>query len=271
MKKIGFMGAGNMAEALVKGLLSSGVFTKDRIIMSDVLQERLDLMSSIYGVGVTQENPEVVEFSDFVVIAVKPNLVGSVMDEISDYLTHKKILISIAAGISTASIMRNDKKIKVVRALPNTPALVLSGASALYCVPSVTQEERADVKRIFDSVGITYIVESEGLLDAVTGLSGSGPAFVSIFIEALADGGVKMGLPRGMSMRLAAQTVYGTARMVLDGGIHPAELKDRVSSPSGTTIEGIKEIEVGGLRGIVISAVEAAVRRSKELSKEEKR
>lgn len=270
MKKIGFVGAGNMAEALVKGLLSSGVFTKDRIIMSDVLQERLDLMSSIYGVEVTQKNPEVVKFSDFVVLAVKPNLVGGVIDEINDYLITKKILISIAAGIPTASIMRNEK-IKVVRVMPNTPALVLAGASALYCVPSVTQEEREDVKRIFDSVGITYIVESEELLDAVTGLSGSGPAFVAIFIEALADGGVKMGLPRSISMRLAAQTVYGTARMVLEGGIHPAELKDRVSSPCGTTIEGIKEIEVRGLRGIVNSAVEAAVRRSKELSKEEKR
>ncbi len=270
MKRIGFIGAGNMAEALVKGLLSSDGFSKDRIIMSDVMQDRLDLMSSLYGVEVTKKNPEVVKFSDFVVLAVKPNLIGRVMNEISDYLMPTKILISIAAGISTASIMRNDKKMKVVRVMPNSPVLVLAGASTLYCVSSVTQEERKDVKRIFDSVGITYIAENEELLDTVTGLSGSGPAFVAIFIEALADGGVKMGLPRKMAMRLAAQTVYGTARMVLDGGIHPAELKDRVSSPSGTTIEGIKELEVRGFRGIVITAVEAAVRRSKELSKEEK-
>jgi pyrroline-5-carboxylate reductase len=270
MRRIGFIGAGNMAEALVKGLLSSDGFTKDRIIMSDVMQDRLDLMSSLYGVEVTKKNPEVVKFSDFVVLAVKPNLIGRVMNEISDYLIPTKILISIAAGISTASIMRNDKKMKVVRVMPNSPALVLAGASTLYCVSSVTQEERKDVKRIFDSVGITYIAENEELLDIVTGLSGSGPAFVAIFIEALADGGVKMGLPRKMAMRLAAQTVYGTARMVLDGGIHPAELKDRVSSPSGTTIEGIKELEVRGFRGVVITAVEAAVRRSKELSKEEK-
>ncbi|MER3447240.1 MAG: pyrroline-5-carboxylate reductase [Candidatus Dadabacteria bacterium] len=270
MKKIGFIGAGNMAEALVKGLLSSGLFTKDRIIMSDVIQERLNLMSSLYGVNVTQKNPEVMRFSDFIVLAVKPNLIGRIMDEINDYLTSEKILISVAAGISTASIMRDDKRIKLVRVMPNTPALVLAGTSTLYCVPSVTQEEREDIKRIFDSVGITYIVESEGLLDAVTGLSGSGPAFVAIFIEALTDGGVKMGLPRDMAMRLAAQTVYGTARVLLETGIHPAELKDKVSSPSGTTIEGIKEIEVRGLRGIIISAVEAAARRSKELSKEEK-
>ncbi len=271
MKKIGFIGAGNMAEALAKGLLLSRVFTKDRIIMSDVMQERLDLMCSLYGVEITQKNSEVVKFSDFVVLAVKPNLIGKVMDEINDFLTPKKILISIAAGISTVSIMRNDKKIKMVRVMPNTPALVLAGASVLYCTYSVTQEERKDVERIFDSVGITYIVESEELLDAVTGLSGSGPAFVAIFIEALADGGVKMGLSRNMAMRLAAQTVYGAARMVLDGGIHPAELKDRVSSPAGTTIEGIKELEIRGFRGSVISAVEAASRRSKELSKEEKR
>jgi pyrroline-5-carboxylate reductase len=271
MKKIGFIGAGNMAEALVKGLLSSGLFKNDRIIMSDVVQEKLDLMSSLYGVEVTQRNPDVVEFADFIVLAVKPNLIRRIMDEIGDYLTPKKILISIAAGIPVDSIMRGDKGIKLVRAMPNTPALVLAGASALYCVPSLTQEEREDVKRIFDSVGITYIVESEELLDAVTGLSGSGPAFVAIFIEALADGGVKMGLPRDIAIRLAAQTAYGTARMILDGGMHPAELKDRVSSPSGTTIEGIKEIEVRGLRGIVISSVEAAARRSKELSKEGKK
>jgi pyrroline-5-carboxylate reductase len=271
MKKIGFIGAGNMAEALTKGLLLSQVFKKDRIIMSDIIQERLELMSSLYGIEVTQKNSEVVKFSDFVVLAVKPNLIGKVMDEINDFLIPKKILISIAAGISSASIMRNDKKIKMVRVMPNTPALVLAGASVLYCNNSVTQEERKDVKRIFDSVGITYIVENEELLDAVTGLSGSGPAFVAIFIEALADGGVKMGLSRNMAMRLAAQTVYGTARMVLDDGIHPAELKDRVSSPAGTTTEGTKELEIRGFRGSVISAVEAASRRSKELSKEEKR
>jgi pyrroline-5-carboxylate reductase len=270
MKKIGFIGAGNMAEALVKGLLSSGIFTKDQIIMSDVIQERLDLVSSLYGVKTTRENTGVVKFSDFVVLAVKPNLIQRVMDEINDFLTLKKVLISIAAGIPTSSIMGDGRKIKIIRVMPNTPALVLAGASVLYCGSSVTQEERKGVKRIFESIGIAYIVESEDILDAVTGLSGSGPAFVAIFIEALADGGVRMWLPRNMAIRLAAQTVYGTARMVLDGGIHPAELKDRVSSPSGTTIEGIKELEVRGFRGGVISAVEASARRSKELSKEGK-
>jgi pyrroline-5-carboxylate reductase len=271
MKKISFIGAGNMAEALVKGLLSSRVFTRDQIIMSDVIQERLDLMSSLYGVKTTPKNKAVLKYSNLVVLAVKPNLIGKVMDEIKGLLTSKKILISIAAGISTffiSSLIK--KKVRIVRVMPNTPALVLAGASVLYFNSLINRKEKESIKRIFESVGAVYVVENEELFDAVTGLSGSAPAFVAIFIEALADGGVKTGLPRSMAMKLASQTVYGTARMVLDGGIHPAELKDRVSSPSGTTIEGIKELEVRGFRGVVISAVEAAVRRSTELSKEEK-
>jgi pyrroline-5-carboxylate reductase len=151
--------------------------------------------------------------------------------------------------------------------MPNTPALVLAGASVLYCNSLVNREERENVKRIFESIGATYVIQDEDLLDAVTGLSGSGPAFVAMFIEALSDGGVSMGLSRDMALRLAAQTVYGTAKMVLEGGIHPSELKDKVSSPAGTTIEGIKELEFRGFRGSVISAVSAATRRSKELSK----
>lgn len=271
MKKIGFIGAGNMAEALVKGLLSSRLFTRDQIIMSDVIQERLDLISSLYGVKTTPKNKAVVRYSNLVVLSVKPNLIGKVIDEIKGLLTSKKILISIAAGTTTFFISNLiKKKVGIVRVMPNTPALVLAGASVLYFGSLVNRKEKESIKRIFESVGTVYVVENEELLDTVTGLSGSAPAFVAIFIEALADGGVKMGLPRNMAMKLAAQTVYGTARMVLDGGIHPAELKDRVSSPSGTTIEGIRELEVRGFRGVVISAVEAAVRRSKELSKEEK-
>jgi len=268
MQKIGFIGAGNMAEALVKGLLTSGIFTKDQVIMSDVVQERLDLMSLLYGVKTARKNTDVVKFSDLVVLAVKPNQINEVLLEIKGLLIPKKILISIAAGISTSSISEILKKrTKLVRVMPNTPALVLAGASVLYCNSLVNREERENVRRIFESIGVAYVIENEDLLDAVTGLSGSGPAFVAMFIEALSDGGVKMGLSRNMAVRLAAQTVYGTAKMVLESGIHPAELKDRVASPAGTTIEGIKELEVHGFRGGVISAVESAIRRSKELSK----
>jgi pyrroline-5-carboxylate reductase len=268
MQRIGFIGAGNMAEALVKGLLLSGIFTKDRITMSDVAEERLGLMSSLYGVKTSRKNTEVVRSSDIVVIAVKPNQVNGVLSEIKGLLSPKKIIISIAAGIKTSFISEIiKKKAKIVRVMPNTPALVLAGASVIYCNPLLSGGERENIIRIFRSIGIAYTVEDEGLLDAVTGLSGSGPAFVAMFIESLSDGGVKMGLSRNMATALAAQTVYGTAKMVLESGIHPAELKDRVSSPSGTTIEGIKELEIRGFRGGVISAVESATRRSKELSK----
>ena len=261
MQKIGFIGAGNMAEALVKGLLSSSFFKKDQVIMSDVVEERLDHLSSLYGVKTTQKNTEVVKFSNFVVLAVKPNSIHKVLLEIKGFLTSKKVLISIAAGINTSSISEIvRRKIKIVRVMPNTPALVLAGASVLYCNSLITQEEKQSIKKIFESIGIAYVIDNETLLDGVTGLSGSGPAFVAMFIEALSDGGVKMGLPRNIALRLAAQTVYGTAKMVLDSGIHPAELKDKVSSPGGTTIEGIKELETRGFKGSVISAVSAAAR-----------
>jgi len=154
--------------------------------------------------------------------------------------------------------------------MPNTPALVLAGASVLYCNENVTSKEKERVLKIFESIGIAHMVEDEGLMDPATGLSGSGPAYVSIFIEALADGGVKMGLPRDMAHKLAAQTVYGTAKMIIDSGSHPAEFKDKVSSPGGTTIEGVHHLEKGGFRSSTISAVEAATRRSKELSKGDK-
>src|SRR3989304_8638072 len=271
MREVRFVGAGNMAEALVKGLLAYGVFTKDQIILSDVIQERLHLMSSLYGVKTTLKNKEVVKSSDLIVLALKPNMIGRVISEIKGGLTSKKVLISIAAGITTSYISEAiKKKMKIVRAMPNITVLVLTGASVLYFNSKINQKEKDSIRRIFESVGTVDVVEHEDLLDAVTGLSGSGPAYVAMFIEALSDGGVKMGLSKNMALKLAAQTVYGTAKMVLEGGLHPAEFKDEVSSPGGTTIEGIHELEVGGLRGSVISAVQAATRRSKELSKEAK-
>jgi pyrroline-5-carboxylate reductase len=271
MKRIGFIGAGNMAEALLKGLLKSGVFEREQIILSDVIEERLHLLSSLYGVRATLKNKDVVKSSDLVVLAIKPNAISGVLNEIKGFLTPKKILISIAAGITTSYIADAIKKrMKIVRVMPNTPALVLMGASVLYFNSRINQKEKDDIKRIFESVGIVDVVEYEDLLDAVTGLSGSGPAYVAMFIEALSDGGVKMGLSKNLALRLSAQTVYGAAKMVLEGGLHPAEFKDKVSSPGGTTIEGIHELEVGGFRGCVISAVQAATRRSRELSKEGK-
>ncbi len=271
MAKVGFIGGGNMAEALIRGLISSGVYKKNEILVSDTAGKRLDHLKSAYGVATTGDNKEAAGKSDIVVLSVKPNTVRKVVSEIRTQITAKKILISIAAGIPTSLISGVlKKKAKIVRVMPNTPALVLAGASALYCNPNLNEEERENVRKIFEAVGIAYVVDDERLLDSVTGLSGSGPAFVSMFIEALSDGGVKMGLPREAALRLAVQTVFGTAKMIIEDMSHPAVLKDKVSSPGGTTIEGIHKLEAGGFRASVISAVEAATHRSRQLSKEDK-
>ncbi len=271
MGKIGFIGGGNMAEALIKGLIASGAVKKGDITVSEPVDKRRAYLKSAYGVAVTGDNKEAASGSDVVILSVKPNTIKKALLEIKSKITAKKILVSIAAGVTTASIAAAlKKKAKIVRVMPNTPALVLSGASVLYCAPGLGDEEKERVRKIFESVGTADIVEDEKLLDAVTGLSGSGPAFVSMFVEALSDGGVKMGLPRQVALGLAAQTVYGTAKMIIEEMSHPAVLKDKVSSPGGTTIEGIHKLEAGGFRANVISAVEAAAKRSRQLSKEDK-
>ncbi|GJM16637.1 MAG: pyrroline-5-carboxylate reductase [Thermodesulfobacteriota bacterium] len=271
MNKIGFIGAGNMAEALIKGLILSGIFRSDQIIIRDIAKKRVEHIKKTYKVKVASDNKQLVEESNFILLAVKPNHISKVVTEIDESIASKKVLISIAAGVKTSSITNLlKKKSKVVRVMPNTPALVQEGASVFYCNENVTSREKKQVQKILESVGLAVIVENEGLLDPVTGLSGSGPAYVSIFIEALSDGGVKMGLPRDLAHKLAAQTVYGTAKMIIEGDAHPAQFKDKVSSPGGTTIEGIHHLEKGGFRSSTISAVEAATRRSKELSKGEK-
>ena len=272
MKKLGLIGAGHMAEALLKGLIESGRYKKPEIVVSDIDSKRLQQILSTYGVNITNNNKEILRQSNVIILAVKPDAIEVVLNEIKGLLNSGKILISIAAGITTSLISKIiKKKVKLVRVMPNTPALVLMGASVVYFDSSLNPKERDTVKGIFESVGSVDFVENEKLLDAVTGLSGSGPAFVSMFIDALSDGGVKMGLTKRMALRLAAQTVYGTAKLVLEEGRHPAEFKDSVSSPAGTTIEGVHQLELHGFRGAVISAVESAALRSRELSKGEYR
>lgn len=271
MSKIGFIGAGNMAEALIKGLISSGRYKKNDISASDISKARLNHLSSAYGIQTEKDNIKIAERSDLIVLSVKPNKIPHIIDQIKSGITPKKIIISIAAGVPVSRVSKTlGKKAKIVRVMPNTPALVLEGASVLYCNENVNNKEKQAVRKVFEATGIAYIVDDESLLDPVTGLSGSGPAFVSVFIEALSDGGVKMGLPRGMAHELAAQTVYGTAKMIIESEAHPAQFKDKVSSPAGTTIEGLHKLEAGGFRSSAISAVEAATKRSRELSKEEK-
>lgn len=270
MENIGFIGTGNMTEALLRGIIRSGTISKKNIIISDVNAERLKAIGKSYGVRSTNDNKEVVKSSDILFFAVKPGVVSSVLKEIKNEASIKKLYVSIAAGVTTDFIKKNLKKdIKIIRVMPNTPALVLEGASGIYFGKMVKDEEREKIIQIFESLGKIATIEDENLMNAITGLSGSGPAFAAIFIEALADGGVKMGLSRTNAQKFAAQTVLGTAKMILETEIKPSELKDKVSSPGGTTICGIHELEKLNFRDATISAVEAATLRSIDLSMED--
>lgn len=262
-KKIGFIGAGNMAEAIIKGLMTT--YKNLDLAVSDTSVERLEVMRTKYNVqAVSKDNAKIIDFADVILLAVKPQVIDSVLAQLKGKV-HGKIIASIAAGISTAHIAEIvGKDAKIVRVMPNTPALVLSGAAAVCGGGAAEHDDIILVKEMLDAVGSCIVVD-ESKMDAVTGLSGSGPAYVYQFIEALSDGGVKMGLTRADATMLAAKTVMGAAKMVLETGKHPAELKDGVTSPGGTTICGVHEMEKGGVRSAVINAVEAGTLKSKEL------
>lgn len=265
-KKIGFLGSGNMAEAIIHGLIKSGMTTGASISASDKNIKRLNSIVEEYGIEGYNKNFEVARRSDIVILAVKPQTIDPVLKDIKDELSSEKILVSIAAGIKVSKIADKLKnETKIVRVMPNTPAIVLSGVSAIYAGKNVSDCEKKIIMSLFEAIGKTVSIENEELMDAVTGLSGSGPAFVYTFIEALSDGGVKEGLSRKDALTLAAQTVLGSAKMVLEQDKHPAQLKDMVTSPGGTTIAGVAKLEEKGFRSSVISAVEAAVKRSKAL------
>lgn len=264
-KKIGFIGAGNMAEALIKGVITKRIIDPKNIRASDVVTQRLNYIRETYGIRTMQDNIKLVSESDMVVLAVKPGDVYPVLDQIKGHLNSKKLLISIAAGIRLTSIEKRLKKgSRVIRVMPNTPALIMEGASALSKGTFAIDRDLECAKALFNAVGEAAIVK-EQMMDAVTGLSGSGPAYVFMIIEALSDAGVKMGLSRELSEFLTLQTIIGAAKLVKESGEHPGRLKDRVASPGGTTIAGIHILEKGGLRGILMDAVEAATKRSQEL------
>ncbi len=264
-KKIAFLGTGNMAEAMVKGLLRAGVAAREEILCTEPRPERREEIQARYGVQVLSDNRAATEQADVVVLSVKPQIMDALLEEIAPAIDHHKLVISIAAGISIAKIARKlGTGVRIVRTMPNTAVLVGEGASALARGAHATDADLAQALALFQAVGSAHVVE-EPLLDAVTGLSGSGPAFVFMAIEALADGGVKVGLARSVAMALAAQTVLGAARLVLETGEHPGRLKDQVTSPGGTAIAGVHALEQGGLRAALIAAVEAATRRSREL------
>jgi pyrroline-5-carboxylate reductase len=263
-KKLVFLGTGNMAEALLKGLLRDGTADPDEIVCSEPRPERREEIADRYGVEVTADNRAAAALADLLILSVKPQVMDALLAEIAPVVDARKLVVSIAAGVPTAAIARRLPGARIVRTMPNTPALVGAGATALSRGPNATEEDVTVARALFEAVGTAVVVE-EPLLDAVTGLSGSGPAFVFMAIEALADGGVKAGLPRAAALALAAQTVLGAARLVLETGRHPGELKDQVTSPAGTTIAGVQALEARGFRAALIEAVDAAARRAREL------
>ncbi|UCG12962.1 MAG: pyrroline-5-carboxylate reductase [Deltaproteobacteria bacterium] len=266
-KKIGFVGGGNMGEALIKGLLSSGRLQADQIRVSDVRQDRLRFLQDTYQVLTVPDNAELTREVDVIVIAVKPQQMADVVADISGNLEHLPLLISIAAGVPLAIIERGiGEPVPVVRVMPNTPALVLAGVSAIAGGTHANEDHLAIVRLLFEAVG--QVVEvNEANMDAVTGLSGSGPAYVLLFIEALMDAGVLTGLSRQVARELAVHTTLGAAKLLAEGDAHPAALKDQITSPGGTTIHGLAVLERAGMRGMVMEAVAAATQRSMELGK----
>ncbi len=266
-KKIGFIGSGNMAKAMIGGIVKSKLVDPSNVIASDLNELALENVKNEYGINVTTNSKEVVKFSDIVIVAVKPNVYDIVLEGVKELIDNEKIIVTIAAGKTIESIenvIGNDKK--VIRTMPNTPALVNEGMSALCKNKNITDEELNIVKEIFNSFGKAEIV-NEYLIDSVIGVSGSAPAYVFMFIEAMADAAVLAGMPRNQAYTFAAQAVMGSAKMVLETDKHPGELKDMVCSPGGTTIEAVKTLESEGFRSAVIKAIGDCIEKSKEMSK----
>ena len=267
MKRLAFIGGGNMAEALLRGVLAADRIRPEEILATDVREERLAYLKNTYRIAISSDNAAAARQAETVLLAVKPQNMDRALAELKGAVGEAQLLISIAAGIATTTIAAHfQHPVRVVRVMPNTPALVLEGVSALARGRHATLQDMESTRQLFEAVGKVVVVD-ESLMDAVTGLSGSGPAYVFLIIEALADAGVKVGLSRDVAVALAAQTVRGSARLVLETGKHPGELKDMVASPGGTTIAGLHALEQGAVRAALINAVEAATRRSQELGK----
>jgi pyrroline-5-carboxylate reductase len=266
-RSIGFVGGGNMAEALIRGLVRGGHVPAERVWASGPRPERMAELTAAYAIRATGDNREVARQSQILVLSVKPQILDRVLLEIADAVAPGALVISLAAGVSTAAIERRlPSGARVIRSMPNTPAVVGAGATAIAAGSHAEANDLELARFVFDAVGITVVLD-ENQLDAVTGLSGSGPAYIFLILEALADAGVKVGLSRRTAQKLAAQTVMGSAKLLLDTDGHPGQLKDMVTSPGGTAIAGLHTLEQGGLRTTLINAVEAATFRSRELGR----
>ncbi|GAA0114627.1 pyrroline-5-carboxylate reductase [Clostridium senegalense] len=266
-KIIGFIGSGNMGKAMIGGIIKSNLVKPNQVIVSDLNESKLDEIDREFGVSTTTNSNEVAKKADILFLAIKPNVYDIVMKEIKQDLSKDKVIVTIAAGKTIQDIenvLGEDKKI--VRTMPNTPALVNEGMSALCRNKNISEEELNNIKDIFKSFGKAEVVD-EYLIDSVIGVSGSSPAYVFMFIEALADGAVIGGMPRDKAYKFAAQAVLGSAKMVLETGMHPGMLKDMVCSPGGTTIEAVRSLERNGFRASVIEAVVDCMRKSEEMTK----
>lgn len=262
---IAFLGGGNMTEALVSGLLAGHLLPPTSIVATDVLPTRLAHLNAQYGISTTSLNVEAARSSPIVVLSIEPPVLDQVLKEIRPVLTGDHLIVSVVAGRPIQSIIQGLRgPTRVVRAMPNTPSIIRAGITAVTFHESCTEGDRRLARSLFESVGLVVDIE-ERLMDPVTGLSGSGPAYVFLMIDALADGGVKVGLPRPIAQLLAAQTMAGAAQMALNSQEHSSQLKARVTSPGGTTVAGLAAIEAGRFRGTLIAAIEAATERSKQL------
>ena len=265
-KKIAIIGAGNMGEALISGLIVSGSSKPKSIICTDVREAKLEEIKKEYDVRTTMNNLEAVEASDIIIYAVKPQIIAAVLKETAEKLDMSKLVISIAAGVPMAAIESClNKELRLIRVMPNIAASVKEAASAIAAGGHATEEDIDLALAIFNSIGKSIFLKENYLMDAVTGLSGSGPAYIFLIVDALADAGVKMGLSREEALFLSSQTVLGAAKLLMETREHPGKLKDKVTSPGGTAIAGLATLEEGGLRTSLIHAVEAATNRSKEL------
>ena len=265
-KKICIIGTGNMGEALISGLISSASSKPKNIICTDVREAKLKIIQEEYGVRTTPNNSEAVADSDIVIYAVKPQIMAAVLNETAEKLDMSKLIISIAAGVPMEAIESClDKKLRLIRVMPNIAAAVKEAATAVAAGKHATEEDIKLAMTVFNSIGKTVFIPENYLMDAITGLSGSGPAYIFLIVEAMADAGVKVGLSRQEALFLSAQTVLGAAKMLIETHEHPGQLRDRVTSPGGTAIAGLATLEQGGLRTTLINAVEVATNRSKEL------
>lgn len=266
-KKIGFIGCGNMAQAMIGGIVKSKIVSKENIMGSNSGDKNLNITKEKFGILTTHSNKEVAAFSDILILAVKPHIYPSVIEEIKSVVKKDAVIVTIAAGISIAFMEKAfDHEVKVVRTMPNTPAMVGEGMSALCSNNKVNKEELNEVIEVYNSFGKAEVIE-ERLMDYIPAVSGSSPAYVFMFIEALADGAVRDGIPREKAYKFASQAVLGAAKMVLETGMHPGALKDNVCSPGGTTIEAVYSLEKNNFRGTVIDAMKACTDKTVAMSK----